>query len=122
MFKSDEALVAAIRRSVGQQLKLTEVRMFGGTGFMLDGKFVVGTSKHGLLVRVGKDKQGEVLVKPGVKPMVMGARVSQGYVFVSPKELDADALRSWVRSAVDFVATLPRRPSKRKKKSKGEKS
>ena len=33
---------------------MSEVKMFGGTGFLLNGNLVAAVSKRGLLLRVGK--------------------------------------------------------------------
>jgi TfoX/Sxy family transcriptional regulator of competence genes len=118
MITTDEELVLAIRRSLGSRVKYSEVRMFGGTGFLLDGKIFVGTSKQGLLVRVGKEKHAEALKHPGTKPMVMGGRVSEGFIFVNPKGLDAAALKKWLQPALAFVRTLPAKPTKMKAKAK----
>ena len=51
--------------------KIHEVRMFGGIGFMLNGNLLVAASDRGLLVRVGKDRHGEALERPGARAMVM---------------------------------------------------
>ena len=95
--------------------------MFGGTGFLLGGNIFVGTSKQGLLVRVGKEAHHQAVRQTGVKAMTMGGRVSQGFVFVDPKVLDAPALKSWVSSAVEFVKRLPRKPAKKKSKHSNRK-
>ena len=88
--------------------------MFGGLCFMLDGNMVAGTSKRGLLVRVGKNRQPDVLARPGTKPMEMGGRMMEGYVFVDPAPYDEEALRDWLGLAVGFVKTLPPKPPKSK--------
>ena len=56
--------------------------MFGGTCFMLSGNMLVGTSKRGLLVRVGKDAHAAAVARPHATPMEMGGRAMEGYVFV----------------------------------------
>ena len=59
-----------------------EKRMFGGTGFMVDGALACSVSPRGLLVRVGPDQQAGLLAAEGVEPMVMGGRTSRGWVHV----------------------------------------
>ena len=58
---------------------VAEVKMFGGIGFMLNGNLLVGASKRGLLVRVGKDRQSQALAKPGTRQMEMRGRLMDGY-------------------------------------------
>jgi TfoX N-terminal domain len=55
-----DALVDRLRAALPAK-GLSEQRMFGGTGFMLDGNMVAGTFRQGLLVRVGKDRHSGAL-------------------------------------------------------------
>ena len=95
--------------------------MFGGIGFMLSGNLLVGASKRGLLVRVGKDRQAQALAKPGTRQMEMRGRPMDGYIYLDPP-IELDAVRAWVDMAIAFVRTLPpktkakRRPTKQKRK------
>ena len=84
----DEDLAERMRAALAGAGEVREVRMFGGLCFMLDGNMVAGTSKRGLLVRVGKDRQPDALARPGAKPMEMGGRRMEGYVFVDPAPRD----------------------------------
>jgi TfoX/Sxy family transcriptional regulator of competence genes len=103
----DEDLAERIRAVLGGTGALREVRMFGGLCFMLNGNMLVGTSKRGLLVRVGKDQHSDALARPGAKPMEMAGRSMKGYIFVDPVPRDEQALRDWLELAVAFVKTLP---------------
>ena len=81
--------------------------MFGGVGFMWRGRLVVGT--HGvdeLVVPLGKGADpGE-----GLRPMVMGERVSDGWFFVSADAITTDdALDAVVGRALAYLETLPPR-------------
>jgi len=80
--------------------------MFGGIGFMLNGNLLVGASKRGLLLRVGKDGQSQALARPGTRRMEMRGRVMEGYVYVDPP-VAPGAVRGWVDMARAFVRTLP---------------
>ena len=48
---------------------LSEQKMFGGIGFMLNGNMIAGASKRGLLLRVGKERYSEALARSGARPM-----------------------------------------------------
>ena len=80
------------------------VRMFGGTCFMLNGNMLAGTSKRGLLVRVGKDFDAEDA--PPSTVMEMGGKPMAGYRFVDP-DVDDAALAYWMNAALKFNKTLP---------------
>ena len=110
----DEDLAARMRVAVAGAGEVREVKMFGGLCFMLNGNMVAGTTKRGLLVRVGKGRQVDALTRPGAKRMEMTGRPMEGYVFVDPPPPDEQALRDWLDLAVAFVKTLPPKALKSK--------
>jgi TfoX/Sxy family transcriptional regulator of competence genes len=117
----DPELADAVRSALIGVTAVTEVKMFGGIGFMLNGNLLVGASKRGLLLRVGKDGQSQALAKPGTRQMEMRGRLMEGYIYVDPP-IAPDAVRGWVNMARAFVRTLPpktkakRQPAKQKRK------
>jgi TfoX/Sxy family transcriptional regulator of competence genes len=84
----DDNLAASVRAALAGTGAVREVKMFGGIGFMLNGNMVAGASKRGLLLRVGKDRQGDALAQPGARPMVMRGRTMEGYIYVDPPALN----------------------------------
>src|ERR1700745_3640250 len=110
----DKDLGERMRGVVARAGPLREVRMFGGLCFMLNGNMVAGTSKRGLLVRVGKDQYSDAVARSGAKPMEMAGGAIAGYIFVDPAPRDEQALRDWLDLAVAFVKTLPPKPAKSK--------
>jgi len=103
----DEDLAEQMRAVLAGTGAVREVRMFGGLCFMLNGNMVAGTSKRGLLVRVGKDQHARALARPDAKPMEMSGRPMEGYVFIDPPPRDERMLRDWLELGVTFVNTLP---------------
>lgn len=80
-----------------------QVKMFGGTCFMLNGNMIAGTSKRGLLVRVGKDFDKDNA--PPSMPMEMGGKPMAGYRFVD-EDVNAIEFAFWMDAAIKFNATL----------------
>ena len=103
----DEDLAERMRVALAGTGAVREVRMFGGLCFMLNGNMVAGTSKRGLLVRVGREQQSDALARPGAKRMEMAGRPMEGYVFVDPPPQDDQSLRNWLALAVAIVMSLP---------------
>ena len=103
----DEDLAERMRVALAGTGTIREVRMFGGLCFMLNGNMVAGTSKRGLIVRVGKDQQPSALARPGAKRLEMTGRPMEGYIFVDPPPSDDRSLQDWLALAVAFVKTLP---------------
>ncbi len=111
-------MVERLRAALGKRA-FTEQKMFGGTCFMLNGNMLIGTSKRGLLVRVGKAAHTEAAARPHARPMEMGGRSMEGYVHVAPEGTVTEAdLVGWLDLARAFVETLPPRskPAKVAKK------
>lgn len=100
---------------------LSEQRMFGGIGFMLNGNILVGTSKRGLLVRVGKDRHDAALARPGAAPMEMRGRTIAGYLFVDPASLDDKSLKGWLDLALAHARELPPKANAKSKKKEARK-
>jgi len=107
-------LAARTRTALVGVRPIREVKMFGGIGFMLNGNLVAAASRRGLLLRVGKEHQREALSRSGSRPMVMRGRTMEGYIYVDPPFLTDPAIREWLRFAVEFVRTLPRKVAKSK--------
>ena len=103
----DQDLTASVRTALVGASAIREVKMFEGIGFMLNGNLVAAVSKRGLLVRVGKDHRGNALAQQGARPMVMRGRTMEGYIYVDPSALNAQAVQKWLQLAVAFVQTLP---------------
>jgi TfoX/Sxy family transcriptional regulator of competence genes len=110
------ALLTRIRDALSGIDGISELKMFGGVGFLLDGNLVAGASKRGLLLRLGKEQYAEALLCPGVTPMVMRGKEMPGYVYLDPAAADDDALKEWLHLAIRFVKTLPPKSATAKQK------
>src|SRR6202047_5608047 len=99
----DEDLAERMRAILAGTGAVREVRMFGGLCFMLNGNMVAGTSKRGLLVRVGKEQHAPSLARPDARPMEISGRPMEGYVVIEPPPKDDRVLREWIELAVAFV-------------------
>src|ERR1700759_3957259 len=96
----DERLAEEVRERllVAAEGELTEKRMFGGLGFMVDGNLTVAASRNGgLLVRTDPADADEVLALEGVEPMENRGR----------KMRDRGALDAWLEPSLPFVPPLP---------------
>ena len=98
----DEALAGRVRELLAEQPGLTEKKMFGGLGFMLDGSMAVGIRGDELLVRVGAEHMDGALAQPHTRESQMGKHVMKGFVLVSQ---DAD-LDSWIERGADYARSL----------------
>jgi TfoX/Sxy family transcriptional regulator of competence genes len=105
----DVHLADRIRESVEGEPGLTEKRMFGGLGFMVNGNMAVAASSEGgLLLRVDPAEGESLIAQEHVRPMEMRGREMTGWLRVDPPALDSDAdLKRWVDVGVSYARSLP---------------
>ncbi|MBS0418072.1 MAG: TfoX/Sxy family protein [Proteobacteria bacterium] len=104
---ADGAELARVRSALSGVTSVREVRMFGGTAFMVNGHMTVAVSPRGLLVRVGPEAHDEALKKPSTRAMEMRGRIMTGYVHVHPVPTEELVIEGWVQSALRHNRTLP---------------
>ncbi|MGH7139361.1 MAG: TfoX/Sxy family protein, partial [Pirellulales bacterium] len=105
-----ESLASRTRDALASIRGITEKRMFGGVGFMLNGNLLVGVWQHSLIVRLGPDEGEAALLDQHVKEFDITGRPMRGWVMVEPDGIDDDEqLKAWIERAMKFVETLPRK-------------
>ena len=105
----DEGLAQRIRDLVGDDLDVTEKRMFGGLAFLVNGNMSVTVSgRGGLMVRLDPEDAQTFLDGRVVVPFEMRGRPMKGWLRVSEAGYAADEqLRVWVERSVEYARTLP---------------
>lgn len=96
-------------------IEFAERRMFGGLGFMINGKMSIGIVKDDLMLRVLGSRIEQVMADPNVRPMDFTGRPMKGFVFVDSGGFEGDsALRIWL----DYGVAFGRHGSVKRQKSK----
>ncbi len=105
----DLYLAERIRKIIGDRPELTEKKMFGGVGYMLNGNLACGVQGDELIVRIGPDKDEAAFAQPHVHPfMPTHSKPMAGWVMVAPAGLITDEnLRRWVELGIEFALSLP---------------
>lgn len=105
----DEDLANRVRELLHTERGISEVRMFGGLAFMLDGNLSVAVSSQGgVLLRLGPEAADAALKRPHARPMEMRGQPMRGWVRVGAEGVASRRqLQAWVRRALDYVGTLP---------------
>ena len=103
----DEELADRVRAQLDDEPGVTERKMFGGIGWMLEGNMAVGLIATGLLVRLGQDADA-ALSEPHASAPMMGSRQMKGFVVVAPEGVETDEqLAAWVARGSDVARSLP---------------
>jgi TfoX/Sxy family transcriptional regulator of competence genes len=108
----DPGLAAALRKALSGVRGVTERNMFGGICFLVNGNMLAGVETERYMFRVGKERHAEALARPGARSMAFTGRPLAGFVWVDAARLSTKSLASWVRYALHYVGTLPRKGAK----------
>lgn len=105
----DEELADRICALLGDRAGLTEKKMFGGLGFMVDGNMAIAASgQGGILVRVDPDESDELVATTSAEPMEMRGRQMAGWLRVGTSDVAEDAaLSDWVERGTAYAGSLP---------------
>lgn len=105
----DEALAARMRNVLADEAGLTEKKMFGGIGWMLDGNMAVGAGSKGqMILRVSKGTGNELLDGVTYFPMEMRNKPMRGWILVPAEAVaDDESLREIMQHGIDHARSLP---------------
>lgn len=104
----DEGLEELLHEDLDAVPHLTEKAMFGGWAWLVNGHLLCAARHDGLLVRLGKGRDGWALEQSGIIPMISKGRRMQGWVWADEDVYGVDALRrKLLDAALDFNRTLP---------------
>lgn len=105
----DERLAERVRALVGDEPGVTERRMFGGVGFLVDGNLAVSASgQGGLMVRVDPDQGERLVASTAARPMEMRGRPMRGWLRVDTDEVPTKRdLARWVGRGIASARSLP---------------
>jgi len=105
----DEDLAERIRELIPPRVKVTEMKMFGGLGFLIGGNMAIAASgQGGVLVRCDPDVADALVAKTDAYRMEMRGREMQNWLRV-----DADSVRTkrqlakWVDIGTTYARSLP---------------
>ncbi|MGI8899942.1 MAG: TfoX/Sxy family protein [Nocardioides sp.] len=104
----DEDLADRIRSALQHQDGVTEMRMFGGLAFLINGHMAVSASSQGgLLLRVDPGETDSVVREHGVTRFEMRGRAMDGWVHVDPAATAShQELTRWVQVGVAYAGSL----------------
>ncbi|HEX3909636.1 MAG TPA: TfoX/Sxy family protein [Solirubrobacteraceae bacterium] len=105
----DEELANRIRELLAAEDGVSEMRMFGGLAFLIDGNMAVAaSSKGGLMLRLDPEEVQAALAREHTRPMMMRGRPAKGWLRVDAEGIGTKRrLEPWVRRGVAYARTLP---------------
>jgi hypothetical protein len=104
----DLGLADRVRSLLMVHSGFSEVRMFGGLSFMINGHMCCGVMKTDLYLRLPPNEVTVALGRPHTRPMEFTGKPMKSMIIVDPHGADSDEdLHAWVDSALGFARTLP---------------
>lgn len=98
-----DARVAEIAEAWGAERR----KMFGGTGYLINGNMMAGVHKDFLVLRLSEEEGSRALARPGVRPFDITGRPMKGWVMVEPSSAEGSALLDWLVLAKEHAESLP---------------
>jgi len=105
--KLDLELLDHMRDAMDMRPGITEKKMFGGIFFMLNNNMLCAVTGHGLMFRVGAEREEEALMRPGARAMDVTKRPMPGFIRVDVDEALDLGLENWIDYAALYVSALP---------------
>ena len=97
-----------IRRALATRSDVTELKMFGGLGFMIRGHMACGVIGEELMVRVDPAREPDLLARPGARPMDFTGRRMKGFLQIGSEALARDEdLAAWLAEGSARAESLP---------------
>lgn len=104
----DEQLAERVRGGLGAAAGLSEKKMFGGIGFLLNGNMCCGVHGKSLIVRLDPSSTDDALSEPHTRVFDMTGRPMKGWILVDAEGLrDDEDLARWLEVAMEFASSLP---------------
>lgn len=104
----DETLCERIRGRLYSAQGISEKKMFGGVGFLVDGNMACGVNGDRLIVRLGPEEYQEAILRPFVRTFDMTGKPMKGWITVTADGYESESdLDRWIEQGVQFARSLP---------------
>lgn len=104
----NQELARRVLQRVGALPGMTEKKMFGGVGYILNGNMACGVHGERLIVRLDPAEHQATLAQPHTAPFDTMGKAMPGWVLVGPEGLEDDAdLYGWIERGLAYARSLP---------------
>ncbi len=104
----NEDLAKRIRTKLKSRSGMTEKRLFGGIGFLVEGNIACGVHKQDLIVRLSNEDFDLAIKDANVMVFDISGRPMKGWILVSSRGYASDAsLHDWINKGIAFARSLP---------------
>lgn len=90
-------------------LGVEKKRMFGGLCYLTGGNMFGGVYKDFLIARVGEKSAADAINAGKARPFDITGKPMKGWVMIGRNGWESGGLPSWVKTALDYASSLPRK-------------
>ncbi len=103
----DEKMDSVLSDMVSNWKNVSKKKMFGGTGYLINGKMVAGINKDYYILRLGEKNANSALKSLNARLFDITGRPMKGWIMAKENAFSGDNLGMWLNKAKKFVETLP---------------
>ena len=103
----NEKMDKILNEIISKWEKSTKKKMFGGTGYLINGNMVAGIHKDYYVLRLGEKNANAALKLPKLELFNITGRAMKGWIMAEEGAFSDDELGMWLGKAKKFVETLP---------------
>jgi TfoX/Sxy family transcriptional regulator of competence genes len=104
----DNHLADRIRKQLANQEGLTEKKMFGGIGFLLNGNMCCGVLGEEVVIRLDPEQTEKALTNKYTREFDFSGRPMKGWIYVGAKAVENETdLKHWVQIGLKYAGSLP---------------
>jgi TfoX/Sxy family transcriptional regulator of competence genes len=104
----NEKMDSKINTLISKWKHISKKKMFGGTGYLLNGNMVAGIYKDFYILRLGEKNANAALKLSNIRVFDITGRPMKGWVMAEEDAFsDDNSLEEWLIKAKKFVQTLP---------------
>ncbi|MGB5911778.1 MAG: TfoX/Sxy family protein [Promethearchaeia archaeon] len=104
----NEKMDSKLNGFISKWKNISKKKMFGGTGYLLNGNMVAGIHKDFYILRLGEKNANKAIKLPNIRVFDITGRAMKGWIMAEENAFsDDDILKEWLIKAKEFVETLP---------------
>jgi TfoX/Sxy family transcriptional regulator of competence genes len=104
----DVQLADRIRKQLAKQKGLTEKKMFGGIGFLLNGNMCCGVIGAEMVIRLDPEQTDKALASKYTRIFDFSGRPMRGWIYVGAQAIETESdLKHWLQIGTKYAGSLP---------------
>lgn len=106
----NQELAERMRAKLKSSRGVTEKKMFGGVGFLVNGNMACGVINDDLIVRLSEDEFAKALKRKHVRVFDFSGKPMTGWIYVSAEGYKLEkALAGWMEKGMALAKSLPKK-------------